>query len=62
MWLAKNKGPIKTLVSLIFAVLSTQVEMVQVPEVKTALAVLVGLGSRLLLDVIDYWLSEVPSQ
>lgn len=61
VWLSRNKGPIKTLLSLLFAVLSSQIESVQVPEVKAALAVLVGLGSRLLLDVLDFWLSEVPA-
>ena len=61
VWLAKNKSSIKTILSVALGVLAGYCSS---PPLSPQLAALatpgLALVSRLLLDLLDYWLADTP--
>ena len=63
VWLERNKSSLKTLISGLFAVLGAWASTLVLPEWAIPVpALFIGFGSRLVLDMVDYWLSENPGE
>lgn len=61
-WLRRNKSEVKSLVAAIGAAASAwAATLVLPPWAAPLVAVIVGVVSRLGLDAVDYWLSDVPT-
>ena len=60
IWLAKNKGMVKGVAAVACGYLTSLVGAVPDPQLNLLLSGAVGLATKLGLDVLDYWLSEVP--
>lgn len=59
-WLKKNKGAIKLIVAAGVAYVVAVSGAVANPELNAMLTGVVGLAGKLGLDVLDYWINEVP--
>lgn len=57
---AKSKESLKWGVALLVAYLSVLLVKVNPPELQAVIAWTVGYGSKLLLNLLDFWLSDVP--
>lgn len=60
-YLAKTKGGLKWVVSALAAYLSVVIAPIHPPELQALLAAGIGYGTKLLCDVIDFWLTEDPA-
>lgn len=58
--LVKNKESLKWGITLLFAYFGILVTSVLQPELKAFLVWLVGFVVKMVLNVIDYWLTENP--
>lgn len=56
-WLTINKNSLKTLIMAVAAFL-TAVSVNSPPEYKALYTVIAGAGSKLIVDTLDYYLSE----
>lgn len=61
VYLAKTKTGLKWVLGALVAYLMVVIAPIQPPELNQLLAALVGYGSKVLADVVDYWLTEEPS-
>jgi len=60
VWLEKNKGYIKALVSVGFAAVTAMLPQIKNVNLSIAAASAVGIVSKLALDALDFWLTAVP--
>ena len=67
-WLARNKGSLKLLLAALFTFLTVRfggiADAALNALVGTAVALVgtaVAVGSKMALDAVDYWLSDVPN-
>lgn len=58
-WLARNKGRLKTVVSVIAGVVTERLAAIPDPVIRVAVASLVSVGTAAILDWIDFYFSEV---
>ena len=59
-YLAKTKTGLKWVLGALVAYLMVVIAPVEPPELNQLLAAVVGYGSKVIADVIDYWLTEEP--
>ena len=59
VWLARNKGYLKGLVSIAFGLVTTMLPQITNTNLSIAAGSAVTLISKLALDAIDFWLSDV---
>ena len=60
-WLRRNKTYVKALVSICFGCITTMLPQIRDTNLSIAAGSAVALLSKMALDAIDYWLSEVPT-
>ena len=60
VYLAKTKAGLKWVGAALVTYLAVVIAPIQPPELQALLAAVLGYGSKLLFDVIDFWLSDVP--
>ena len=58
-WLTRNKGSIKLLVAAGFGYLAAVSSSIADPALNALVGTGVGIASKMALDAVDYWLSEV---
>ena len=58
-WLARNKGNIKVLLTALFAFLTVRFGGIADPATNALVGTAVVVVSKLALDAVDFWLSEV---
>lgn len=62
-WLRRNKSSLKTLIAGLMAVLGAWASTLVLPEWAVPVpALLIGFVSRMVLDMVDFWLGEVVTQ
>lgn len=59
-YFAKTKAGLKWIVACLVAYLTIVLATVEPPELKGLLVAVLGYGSKLLLDILDFWFSDVP--
>lgn len=59
-YLRKTKTGVKWVAGALVTYLMVVIGPVKPPELNQLLAAIVGYGSKVALDVLDYWLSEGP--
>ncbi|MFZ5988263.1 MAG: hypothetical protein ACOYWZ_14215 [Bacillota bacterium] len=57
-WLSKNKGNIRLIIAGLFGLLSAYVSGLN-PAYALGLAAIVTAASKLVLDTLDFWISDV---
>ena len=60
VWLGRNKGPLKLLLAALFTFLSVRFAGIADPALNGIVGTAVAVGSKLALDAVDFWLSDVP--
>jgi hypothetical protein len=61
VWLTKNKGGIKTILSVALGVLGGWLSSPPLsPQLAAFAAPVFALVSRLVLDLLDYWIQDAP--
>lgn len=59
-YLAKTKDGLKWVLGLLVAYLTVVIAPIEPPELRNLLAAILGYGSKVAADVVDYWLTEGP--
>ncbi len=59
VWLSRNKGYLKALVSVAFGIVTTFLPQIKDTNLSIAAGSAVSLGLKLALDALDFWLSDV---
>ena len=59
-WLCRNKGNVKILMTALFAFLTVKFAGIADPGLNALVGTAVVIFSKLALDAVDFWLSEVP--
>lgn len=60
-WLSRNKGSLKLLLAALFTFLTVQFGGIADPALNTLAGTAVAVASKMALDAVDYWLSDVPN-
>lgn len=59
VWLSRNKEQIKGAVSIVCGIGMSYLGLIKDPTLNVALAGLAGVITKLLLDLVDFWLTPV---
>ena len=61
IWLAKNKGDLKLIITAAAGVAMFFLAKVQPPELNAAISAVAAAVTKFLVDGLDFWLTENPS-
>lgn len=60
-WLSRNKGSLKLLLAALFTFLTVRFGGIADAAVNALVGTAVAVASKMALDAVDYWLSDVPN-
>ena len=60
-WLARNKGSLKLLLAALFTFLTVRFGGIADAALNALVGTAIAVGSKMALDAVDYWLSDVPN-
>ena len=60
-WLTRNKGSLKLLLAALFTFLTVRFGGISDAALNALAGTAVAVASKMALDAVDYWLSDVPN-